>query len=83
MPNYTFQNKDTGEEFTLTLSMAEREEYLTNNPNIEQIIVSAPAIGDPFRLGRVKPDSQFRERLKHIHKTHAHSKINTGNLSEV
>lgn len=83
MPNYTFQNKDTNEEITLTLSMAEREEYLKNNPNMEQIIVSAPAIGDPFKLGRVKTDSHFRERLKHIHKTHAHSKINTGNLTEV
>lgn len=77
MPYYTFHNKDTGEEFDIAMSMAEHETYLENNPNIEQLIVSAPALCDSHKLGRMKPDSGFRDVLKTIKKGSPRSTINT------
>lgn len=76
MPNYSFRNKETGEEFDLSLSMADRETYLAENPQIEQILTSIN-IADPSRLGLRKPDSGFRDVLKNIKKKHRGSKINT------
>lgn len=77
MPYYTFRNKDTGEEFDSVMSMADHETYLENNPNIEQLIVSAPALCDAHRLGRIKPDSGFRDVLKTIKKGSPRSTVNT------
>ncbi len=71
MPTYTFLNTNTGEQHTEIMSIAEREEYLTSNPHIQQQIVSAPSLGDSIRLGLKKPDNGFRDRLKEIKKAHS------------
>ena len=81
MPTYTFRDINTGEESTTIMSMAEREEFVANNPHMQQVIHSAPALGDPIRLGLKKPDNGFRDRLKEIKKAHSRgltrSNINT------
>jgi len=77
LPNYTFQNNETGETYDLTLSMAEHDEYLANNPQVTQLIVSAPAIGDSVRLGLRKPDDSFRDVLRSIKKRNRGSNVNT------
>ena len=66
MPTYTFQNKDTGELFDKIMSYNSRQEYLKENPNLE-VIMGAPAMGDPVRLGVRKPDDGFREVMSKIH----------------
>ena len=71
MPSYTFKNLNTDEEFTTIMSMNEREEYVKGNPHMQQVIHSAPALGDSIRLGLKKPDNGFRDRLKEIKKTHS------------
>jgi hypothetical protein len=71
MPSYTFLNTETGEVFDEIMTISGREEYLTANPHIQQQIVSAPALGDPMRLGRVKPPDAFRDRLREIKKSHS------------
>lgn len=71
MPSYTFKNLNTGEEFTTVMSMSEREEYLKNNPHMQQVIHSAPALGDSIRMGLKKPDDGFRDRLREIKKAHS------------
>jgi len=64
MPTYSFRNKDTGEIFDKMLKMAEREEYLTQNPQLESIITGAPAFaGDHITL---KKDTGFKEVLQKI-----------------
>lgn len=70
-PSYTFKDINTGEEFTTIMSMSEREEYVKSNPHMQQVIHSAPALGDPIRLGLKKPDNGFRDRLKEIKKAHS------------
>lgn len=58
MPNYTFENTDTGEQYILSLTMKEREEYLEKNPNVRQIL-SQIFVGDPIIQGVTKPPSDF------------------------
>lgn len=73
MPSYTFKNLDSGEIFESNLSLSEREELL-KDPNIEQMITSAPGLISGVSL---KPDSGFRDVLKKIKKNNIRSNINT------
>lgn len=71
MPSYTFKNLNTGEEWTDIMSISEREEFLSKNPQVQQQLTSAPALGDSIRLGLRKPDDGFRDRLREIKKAHS------------
>lgn len=62
MPTYSFRNTDTGEEYNLILSMSEREKYLTENKNVEQII-TVPNIVDPVNIGVKKPPVDFQKHV--------------------
>lgn len=79
MPTYSFLNKDTGEEYELFLSISEREQYLKDNPNIEQTVSGAPMIASG--RGMQKPDQGFRDILKEMKKKNSRgfkrSTINT------
>lgn len=77
MPTYTFRNKLTNEEITEVMTIAERDQLLKENPDIEQLIVKAPLYGDPIQLGRVKPSAGFRQLLQKIKKANKGSNINT------
>ncbi len=70
MPSYNFRNKTTGEEFELVLAMSEREQYLKDNPDIEQLL-SRPNIsyGSGNTQG-IKVDNGFREVQQKIASTH-------------
>jgi hypothetical protein len=71
VPSYTFRDLNTDDIHTAIMSMSEREEYLKNNPHLQQVIHSAPAIGDSIRMGLKKPDDGFRDRLREIKKAHS------------
>lgn len=77
MPTYTFKNTKTGKVFEEFMSIAAREQYLADNPHITTIIETAPALGDPVRLGLKKPDDGFRDVLRKIKAKHKRSNINT------
>lgn len=79
MPTYTFRNKETGETHDKHMRMSQRESYLQENPNLEQIIGS-PALGDPVRLGVRTIDDGFREVLSKIHNNNYRSNL-AGKLS--
>lgn len=83
MPIYTFVNKDTSEEYTLSMKISERDEYLEQNPHIEQLIVSAPAMLDAARLGITKVPSDFNNLMKKVKKANRGSTISTGNITEL
>lgn len=67
MPLYEFRNKETGEFFDRFMSIATREEYLKENPNIEPVLSTPPLI-DPVTLGVRRPDQGFKEVLQRIDK---------------
>ena len=68
MPIYTFKNKETGETFEKMMKIAEFVEYREAHPELETVITGAPSIGDPHRMGVVKPPDSFNSLLKHIKK---------------
>lgn len=77
MPTYNFIDKNTGEVIERMMKIAEREEFLKDNPNYEPILLGPPGIGDPVRLGVRKPDQGFREVLQKAKAAHPRGNINT------
>jgi hypothetical protein len=75
MPLYDFRNKDTGEVFEKFMSIAAKEEYIKDNPNIESMLGMNPLI-DPVRLGIHKADNGFKEVLQRIHEKTPGSTLN-------
>lgn len=60
MPNYSFEDTRTGEEFDADMSNAEREQYLADNPHIKQLLTRIN-VCDPVRIGVLKPPSDFQK----------------------
>lgn len=78
MPVYDFRNKETGEVFTQNMKIAEKEQYLKDNPQIESYFGDTQMnIGDPVRLGVRKADGGFKEVLQKIHSRAPGSRLNT------
>jgi hypothetical protein len=77
MPTYTFEDTKTGKIFDKIMKISERDIFLKENPNITQRIGRPPSIGDPARLGRMKPDDGFRDVLRNVQHHHKKDNINT------
>lgn len=77
MPTYNFRHRETGEITEKFFSLSLREEYLKDNPHLESILLGAPSIGDPIRLGIRKPDDGFREVLAKAKEAHPLGNVNT------
>jgi len=75
LPNYSFEDTKTNEQFDKTMSMSERETYLLNNPHIKQTFKRFPGVVDSVRIGVRRPDDNFRDVLKKA-KVHKHNTIN-------
>tara|TARA_Y100001937_G_C6927064_1_gene244358 strand:- start:69 stop:404 length:336 start_codon:yes stop_codon:yes gene_type:complete len=71
MPLYTFMNKDTDEVFTEMMSISQREEYLSQNPNITQQIVKVNMISGTG----IKNDGGWNENLSRIAEAHPNSAL--------
>lgn len=76
MPTYLFKNNETGEEFEQFMGISEADEFLKQNPHIEKLVNGAPLIGDPMRLGRIKPPEVWRDHLREMKKKHYKNDIN-------
>jgi hypothetical protein len=76
MPNYSFKDTNTNEEFIVTLKISELDEYKSKNPHLEQLIRSI-TIADPTRLGLKRPENGFRDVLKKVKDSHYKSNVNT------
>ena len=77
MPTYDFRHKETGEIIEKVMKVSERDDFLRDNPDYESVILGAPSIGDPIRLGVRKPDQGFREVLQKAKAAHPKGNINT------
>lgn len=79
MPTYKFLNTTTGKEFEDFMSISALDQFLSENPNVVQLINGAPAISSGRGMG--KPDSGFRDLLKEMKKKNSkgitRSTINT------
>ena len=73
MPYYNFKNKKTGEEFEEFFTISGREEFLKDNPHIQQtpsMFGIAGGTGD-----RIKNDSGWKENLSRIAEAHPGSPL--------
>ena len=66
MPTYSFRDKDTNLVFEKFLSFQGREEYLQQNPHIEQIHTTAPAFTGDHISAVKRHDTGFKEVLQKI-----------------
>ena len=73
MPNYQFRNTDTDEVFDLFMSISEKETYLSENPQVFQVLGSTSTVSGVNERSKV-PDG-FNDVLKGIQK--ASGKNNT------
>ena len=73
MPYYNFKNKETGEEFEEFFTISGREEFLKENPHIQQtpsMFGIAGGTGD-----RIKNDAGWKENLSRIAEAHPGSAL--------
>jgi hypothetical protein len=64
MPTYIFKDNDTGEVFERWMKIAEREEFLKDNPNLEPVL-SAPQIISGT-TNSMKVSDGFKETMSKI-----------------
>ena len=73
MPTYDFVNTNTGEEFEEFMSMAAREQYLKDNPHIQQMLGATSTVSGVSITGKI-PDG-FKEVLSKVSENHKQSAV--------
>jgi len=80
LPLYEFLDTQTNETFELMMKIADKQQYLLNNPHVQPVL-SAPVMMDPVRVGVRKPDAGFKEVLQRIHEKTPGSRLDkTANI---
>jgi hypothetical protein len=65
MPIYEFRDKETGKTWEEFLSMSAKDEYLTENTNVE-LVIGAPALISGIAGVTHKNDGGFKDLLNRI-----------------
>ena len=73
MPIYELINTETQEIFEKIMKLAEYEEFIKENPHIQQMLISAPAMVSSSGMGKM-PDG-FKEVLSKVGEAHPNSRI--------
>jgi len=73
MPTYDFVNNETGEEFEEFMSMSAREQYLKDNPHIQQIVGATATVSGVSITGKI-PDG-FKDVLSKVAENHSASAV--------
>ena len=74
MPTYDFINNETGETFEKFLSLSGKDEYLKENPHIQQIHLGAMSIVSGVSITGKVPDG-FKEVLAKVSENHKQSAV--------
>ena len=75
MPIYTFLHEPSDTEWDEMMSMAEREQYLKDNPEVRQIPGGFAIAGDHIMGVGPKVDGGFTERMEQIAGSHPGSPL--------
>jgi hypothetical protein len=73
MPTYNFYDSELDEEFEMFMKIAEREEYLKENPHIKPV-VSAPVLISGTTVINKVPEG-FKEVLSRVAEAHPESAV--------
>lgn len=73
MPLYSFKDTETGEIFDAMLKLAERDEFLKDNPHVVTVITKPPAMvrGN----GGMKNDDGWKEVMSKVSEAHPDSAL--------
>jgi hypothetical protein len=63
MPTYTFKHKDTGEVTEKVMRISEHAAFVADHPEMEQVHLEPPILGDPVRLGITQPPADFQRGI--------------------
>ena len=74
MPTYDFLNTETGETFEKLMSLSAREQYLKENPHIQQVHLGAMHIVSGVSITGKIPDG-FKEVLAKVSENHKQSSV--------
>ena len=66
MPIYNFRNKETGEETTEMMKIAELDQFKKDNPHLEQFLTGAPASVGMVRDMHSRVPDGFTDVMKQI-----------------
>jgi len=66
MPIYNFRSKETGEITEVTLRISQLDQYKTDNPQLEQVHLSAPGLASGHKSARQLAGSDWNDLLKGI-----------------
>jgi hypothetical protein len=72
MPTYTFHNKQTGVVEDKMMKIAEKEQYLIDNPDVEQVHTGLNIVAGQ---GTFKNDSGWKDNLSRIAEAHPRSAL--------
>ena len=75
MPTYTFYNSKTKNQWDDMMSNSEREIYLKNNPEINQVPGGFMVVGDHIMGAGPKVDGGFTENMQRIAGAHPGSPL--------
>ena len=67
MPNYTFEDTNTGDVHEITMRIAERDEFVKDNPHMKQLITGAPMMVSGTGM---KNDGGWAENMSRIAEAH-------------
>ena len=73
MPLYDFRNKETGEVTTKMMSISSREDFLHENPHLEQVILRAPPITSGHTSVAKMAGDEFKSVLQNVAEKNPHS----------
>lgn len=73
MPTYDFLNTETGEVEERFMSLAQREQFLKENPHMQQMIGATATVSGVSIVGKV-PDG-FKEVLAKVSENHKASSV--------
>ena len=72
MPTYTFHNIQTGVVEEKVMKIAEKEQYLKDNPSVEQVHTGINIVAG---VGGIKSDSGWKDNLSRIAEAHPRSPL--------
>ena len=72
MPTYTFHNRQTGVVEDKMMKIAEKEQYLIDNPDVEQVHTGLNIVAGQ---GTFKNDSGWKDNLSRIAEAHPRSAL--------
>ncbi len=75
MPTYTFFNEQSGVEWDEFFSMSEKDEFLSKNPQVKQVLQPIAIAGDHLMGVGPKVDGGFTENMQRIAAAHPNSPL--------